>query len=165
MPGFKRYEISKCDNGDVWRTCPDHVNNITIYKINSKMYVRVKVGQSAMWILPINKILLHVKENDFIKIPNTKHKGINGLKEYYSYSYWEKYFIPLIPLNRIDECFVNHMSNSYTNYYASIQITELYMQMNICRTKNGLKYVGPNKNRVIKIDSKNSKKCLQIKSC
>lgn len=165
-PGFKRFEIVKCNNGDIWRSCPDFINYVNLYIIKSKAFVRIRDGYSAMWILPRNELIKYVKEKEFVSIPDNAHKGIEGLKPYYSYSYWERHFVPIIPLERIDDCFVHHMSNKYINYSGSMQITEFYMQMNICSSKYGLRYNGLLENKIIKINrSKLSKRCVNIKLC
>lgn len=166
MPGFKRYEISKCKNGDIWRSCQDHINNITFYNIQHKLFIRIRLAFSAMWILPVNMLMKYIHEKEFLSIPDNDHHGNEGIKPYYSCNYWEKHYSPLIPLNRIDDCFVHHMSNKYIHYFASIQITELYMQMNICRSKSGLKYIGEKKNRVVIINkTKISKTCIELAIC
>lgn len=163
MVGFKRFEIGKCTTGDIWRNCPDYINNVTFLIIKDMQFIRIKDGFCAMWILPLSMLLKYVHEYEFLIIPENAHNGITSLKPYYSYSYWERHFIPLIPLLRIDDCFVHHMSNKHIHYHASIQLTELYSQLGIYRTKTGLKYNGPVKNRVININRKNvSKKCVQL---
>lgn len=166
MPGFKRYEISKCKNGDIWRSCQDHIDNIYLYNIKNTQFIRIKEGYSAMWILPYSLLKKYIYDKEFIFIPDKCHNGNGNVKEYYAYYYWEKYFTPLIPLNVIDNCFVHHLSNKYIHYYKTIQLTELYNQMNICRSGNKLLYKGKLSNDIIKINRKIIRKeCFQLTKC
>lgn len=162
-PGYNRFEITKCNNGDIWRSCPDVIDYVELYIIKKKPFVNIISGYSAMWLVPQKELIKYVNDKDFLEIQYGDYRGRAGIKEYYSYFYWEKYYKPLVPLDRIDDSFVHHMSNKYIRIGDSIQITEFYKQMNIVITENGLKYIGELKNKVIKINSKyKSKYCVNM---
>lgn len=169
IPGFKRYEISKCDNGDIWKSCPDHTTVIRLKIIKNYAFISTKFAYSGMWILPISKLMKYINEIDFVSYQRNKNVYTSwGSREYYSCLYWEMHYVPIIPLSRIDECFVHHMSNRYLYGKTSIQISDIYNQMNICKTAEGLlKYNGYLKNRNIIISYKNISKyiCKPIKNC
>lgn len=169
MVGFKRYEISECDNGDVWKSCPDGTYNIKLKIINSKPFINSFLGYSAMWILPKERLLRYIKEKEFIEIPKERNYfTMYGIREYYAYMYWEKHYQPLIPLERVENCFVHHMSNRYIHFQTAIQISEIYNQINMCRDKEGMiKYFGEIKDKDFSINynKRELNKCIKIKNC
>lgn len=168
MPGFQRQEISKCSNGDIWRSNADNIYNIKISIKNNIPFARINFAYSAMWLLPQKELIKYINDDDFVNIPAEKNiYTISGIKEYYSYYYWEKHFNPIVPLNRIDDCFIHHMSNRYLHHKNSIQINEIYNQMNICKVTDGIKYIGKEKYKEIWISIKNktNNKCVELQMC
>lgn len=68
MPGFNRFEITKCDNGDVWKSVGDTIKYIELYIIKNKPFIKLVLGYSAMWIVPKRELMKCVNDKDFINI-------------------------------------------------------------------------------------------------